>query len=68
MFKSNIEKDISQHYPTTNLINVRANKNSLQFCIFKINKMGGYTILNEGNIPIGEVVSFKIKERKNEWK
>ncbi|MHA1428617.1 MAG: hypothetical protein ACTSQI_21750 [Candidatus Helarchaeota archaeon] len=64
MFREDYRRDL-QYYPTADLINVRANKDSLQFCIFEINKKtGGYKILNEGTIKRGKVLSFRLTRPK----
>ena len=60
MFRADVERDM-QHYSSAHLINVRANKDGLQFCIFEVDrKTGGYQILNEGALPQGEVLSFRL--------
>ena len=62
MFKTDKERNM-QHYLSADLINVRANKDGLQFCIFKVDeKIGSYTILNEGHLPIGTVLTFKLAQ------
>jgi hypothetical protein len=58
MFKEDDRREL-KHYNNPDLINVRANKDGLQFCIFQVNKKtGGYKILNEGYLAIGKVMSF----------
>lgn len=65
MFRADEKRSIANHYPKADLINVRANRNNLQFCIFEINKdSGGYKILNEGHIPINKVMSFILPTKR----
>ena len=60
MFRADQTRDL-KYYLEADEITVRANKDSLQYCIFSTNKkLGGKKILNEGTLPIETVLSFKI--------
>lgn len=61
MFRADDKRNIPKHLPTADFINVRANKNGLQWCIFDRDTLtGGYVILNEGTLPIDKVMSFEL--------
>jgi hypothetical protein len=61
MFKEDDERTL-YFYKQADMINVRANKDGLQWCIFRVDKKtGGYVILNEGTMPIDKVMSFKLR-------
>lgn len=58
MFKADDTRYL-KNYKNSKLINVRANEDGLQFCIFDIDKKtGGYKILNEGTLQKEKVMSF----------
>ena len=63
MFKA--DRSIPVYFMKSDLINVRANKDPLQWCVFEVDKKtGGCRISNEGTCPIDNVISFQLKPVK----